>query len=175
MKKERYYNVILCCDLYLDRLNKFYKLLVETIFEHPIINAVKVIPKSVLSIFTSGYSSGIIIDVGYLATYIIPVNRGFAYPDITEILPLSIADQERRLKNYIIEDNSRYIAKNFNLFTAGLNKHIDDIYTRSVICVNHHLSNTIKEQKASEYYKVESYTDMQDFQVFRFNLDILNE
>jgi actin-related protein len=173
MKKERYYNVILCVDMFIESFKPIYKLIVEAIFEYPIINAIRLIPKTVLHIFASGYSSGVIIDIGYLFTHITPVNNGYPYSDKAVTLSLSVSDQERRLKNYILEDNKdgKNRIRHFYKFTDLLNTHLDDLYTRSVICVTKSVSNSIFSNKIEEnnlkadYCKMDSYTDIQDFQV----------
>jgi actin-related protein len=184
MRRERYYNVIIIFDLYVEKLLNIYKLIAETIFDYPIINSIKIIPKNILPIFASGGSSGIIIEVGHLFTTITPVHNGYPYQEQVEVLSISTSDQLRHLKNFILEDNreSKTKIKAPNQFTNSLITHLNDLYVRSAICVTKQISNNLIENKTeqralqSDYCKIDCYSDIPEFQVIE-NLitDLLNE
>jgi actin-related protein len=170
MKREKFYIAMITFDFYNTKLNDVYCLIIKTILDYSLINSVKIFPKTILPIFCSGYSSGIVIDMGHIFTHIIPINNGYPYLDISEVLSIGSSELERNLKNFIISDNSegKTKIKNFESFNLKLFPHLDDLLVRSAICGNKSImlyQDEINKLK-NEYSKVDCYSDIQNFQVF---------
>ena len=111
----------------------------------------KLLPKNVTPIYSTGFSSGIIIDIGVLSSNIIPINEGFPYIDKIEEIDLSYMDLEREFKLMIIEDNITNPVnpkigkvKNIDFFSESLNPGLDDLLTRSMFCANRKTSELLK-------------------------------
>ena len=169
LKKEKICTAMITIDFYNTRLCDIYNLIIKTILDYSTINIVKLIPKTILPIFCSGYSSGIVIDIGHIFTHIIPINNGYPYLDISEVLSIGSAELERNLKNFIINDNSegKTKIKNFESFNKKLYSHLDDLLVRSAICSSR--SNLVNQDEMikfkKEFSKVDCYPDIPVFQV----------
>jgi len=173
-QREKNYNCILCLDFMLhSKLKDIYELIVKTLLDNSLIITVKLIPKNILPIFTSGYSSGIVIDVGYLFTTIVTINNGFH--SISETIPIGSFELERYLKRAIIEENiknTKRKIKNPEIFLNNIHKHLNDLVTRCTICVNKKISIALEDsnddsklKKDQFYSRVDYCKNLQDFYV----------
>lgn len=113
--------------------------------------AVKILPKSITPIYSTGFNSGIIVDLGVLNSSIIPINEGLPYFDKKLDINLNYTDLERIFKLMIIEDNITSPLnpkipkiKNIELFCESLNNSLDDLMTRSMFCVNRKITELMK-------------------------------
>lgn len=151
-KNNKNYSVVLLIDPFLEKLDKVYDLLVKIILENPNIQAVKVFPKNITPIYCTGFSSGIVFDIGYLTTSIIPVNEGSPYLDKIQNVNLSSSDFEKDLKIGILEENvvnpitPKLKIKNIELFSESLNNGLEDILTRAMFCVSKKISDLLRNQ-----------------------------
>jgi len=159
-KNNKYYSVVLLLDPFIQKLDKIYDLLIKIIMENPNIHAVKIFPKNITPVYCTGYSSGIIFDLGYLTTNIIPINEGLPYLDKIHNINLSCSDLEKELKIGIMEENvvspitPKLKIKNIELFSESLNHGLEDILTRSMFCVSRKISNLLKNP--TDYSKLKS-------------------
>ena len=178
-KREKFFICLLCLDPFLNH-DEIYKILVKTILEYSIIHSVRVLPKSILPIYSSGFTSGIVIDMGYLNTTIIPVFNG--YPLINEMKMLEVGgvQLEKNLKRYLFDDNNYFKEnkprmKNIDLLNNNVIKYLGDIVVRSTLCLNKKLSlqllknpnETNKLKGDKDHCRVDIYSDLPDFQVFK--------
>jgi actin-related protein len=179
-QRDKNYVCLLCIDFSLKNcFLEIYELLVKILLENPLILCVRLLPKKILPVFSSGYSSGIVIDVGYLFTTITPINNGFSYTDKIQTISMGASDLEKFLKRSIIEENiilpsNKKKIKNVEVFCKNIIKHLDDLLVRCGICVNKKISSSIFESSNFEenklfsdqdYSKVDFYKDVQDFQI----------
>lgn len=174
LKREKYYICLLSLDFFLTPFEDIYELIVKTILDYPIIHSVKLAPKTLLPVYTTGYSSGIVVDVGYVFTYITPINNGFPYLDKSENIAIGSSELERCLKRFIYEDNvtkeGKTKIKNIEQFNNNIISHLNDLLVRSALCVNNKLSESLKDTNEeakikSEFSKIDYYNDLPDFQV----------
>lgn len=175
-QREKNYICILCIDFSISRVLKdVYDLIAKTILENSLIFSVRILPKSITPIYTTGYSSGIVVDVGYMFTTITPINNGFPFLDKIETLSIGSLELERFLKNAIIEENitnGKKRIKHPENFSSGLIKYLDDLLIRCAICVNKKISTLLQDpneesklKSEHEYSKVDYCKDLQDFQI----------
>lgn len=174
-QRDKNFSCLLAVDFYISKhLQDVYELLVKNIFENPQITLVKLVPKAILPIFATGYSSGIMIDVGYLFTTICPINNGFPYMDKCITLSIGTQELERTIKRFITEDNgintSKTKIKNVEQFSTNIIQYLDDLVVRSALCLNKKMSNLIKDtieesRIKNDFSKVDFYKDVQDFQL----------
>ena len=166
-KNNKNYSIVLLIDPFLDKLDKVYDLLIKIILENPNIQAVKIFPKNITPIYCTGFSSGIVFDVGYLTTSIIPVNEGLPYFDKIQNVNLSSSDIEKELKIGILEENvvnpitPKLKIKNIELFSESLNDGLEDILTRAMFCVSKKISDLLKNP--AEFSKLKSEFTKVDF------------
>lgn len=159
-KNNKNYSVVLLIDPFLDKLDKIYDILIKIILENPNIQAAKIFPKNITPIYTSGFSTGIIFDAGYLTTQIIPVNEGLPYIDKIQNINFSCSDLEKDLKISILDENvvspitSKLKIKNIELFSESLNNGLEDILTRAIFCVSKKISELLKNP--AEFSKLKS-------------------
>jgi len=113
--------------------------------------AVKILPKAITPIYSTGFNSGLIIDLGVLHSSIIPINEGLPYFDLKEDINLNYTDLEKEFKLMIIEDNITNPLnpkipkiKNVDIFCESLNPGLDDLMTRSMFCVNKKITELMK-------------------------------
>lgn len=149
-KNNKSYSVVLLIDPFLNKFDKIYELLVKIILENPNIQAIKIFPKNITPIYSTGFSSGIIFDLGYCTTSIIPINEGFPYIDKIRTINLSCSDMEKELKSQIIDENytnplaPKLKIKNVEIFSEKLNEGIEDLLTRTVFVVNKKIEELMK-------------------------------
>jgi actin-related protein 10 len=178
-QRDKNYNCLLILDFSLHPiLTDIYELIVKLILENPLISQIKLLPKSFLPIFTTGFSSGIVIDVGYLSTSIVPINNGTPYLNKSVSLDIGSCHLEKLLNRSIIEENiispigkMRKI-KNVENFCNNLPKYLDDLVVRSTVVVNKKLSILLAEgnsegglKNETDYSKVDYCKDLQDFSI----------
>lgn len=176
-KREKFFICLLCVDPFLNH-TELYKILVKTILDYSIIHSVRILPKSIIPVYSSGYTSGIVIDMGYLNTTIIPIFNG--YPLIKEMKTLEIGgvQLEKMLKRSIFDDNNYFKdnkprMKNIDLLNNGVIKYLGDLVVRSSICLNKKLSTLISKNQSEmnklkgdkDNCRVDIYSDLPDFQV----------
>lgn len=137
LKNNKLYSVCLLIDPFVAKLDKIYEILTKIILENPNMQAVKIIPKCVTPIFSTGFNSGLIVDLGVLHSSIIPINEGLPYFDKKEEINLNYTDLEKEFKLMIIEDNITNPLnakipkiKNIDIFCESLNPGLDDLLTR---------------------------------------------
>lgn len=178
-QRDKNYVCLLCVDFSLKNcFLEIYELLVKVLLENALILCVRLLPKKILPVFCSGYSSGIVIDVGYLFTTITPINNGFCYYDKIQTISIGASDLEKFIKRSIIEENiilpsNKKKIKNTEVFSKNIIKHLDDLLVRCGICVSKKISSLIFELNSDEnklftehdYSKVDFYKDTQDFQI----------
>jgi hypothetical protein len=173
-QRDKNYNCILCIDFTLERIMKdIYGFIIKSFLENALIISVRLIPKTISPIFTSGYSSGIIIDVGYMFTTISAINNG--YPFKPEIVSIGSLELERFLKRAIVEENiinSKKKIKNPEAFQNGIIKFLNDLVVKCAICVNKKISTLLEDPSEElklktelDHSKVDSCKDLQDFYI----------
>lgn len=145
------------------------------ILENSLIQSIKIIPKNILPIFVTGYSSGIVVDIGYIFTTITPINMGFPFINKTEIVSVGAVELERTLKRFITNDNVLYAKKkikNADAFNNNVISCLNDLLPRSALCVNKNLSILLKDPKEeakikndSDNSKIDFYHNLPDFQI----------
>jgi actin-related protein len=176
LKRDKIYTCILAIDFSLTCLEDVYNLLIKSILDYPVINNVKLIPKTIPPIFTSGYASGIVVDVGNIFTNIIPINKGFPLIEKSQQLNMGSSELLRKLKLFLIEDNyilnlSKTKIREPENFVKNVDKYLDDILVRSVFIVNKKLSfeiNNDNEQSIglkNDISKIDFCKGVQDFMV----------
>jgi actin-related protein 10 len=113
--------------------------------------SVKILPKVITPIYSTGFNSGLIVNLGVLNSSIIPINEGLPYFDMKEEINLNYTDLEREFKSMIIEDNITNPLnpkipkiKNIDIFCESLNMGLDDLMTRSMFCVNRKITELMK-------------------------------
>ncbi len=183
-QKDKTYACILCVNFDQDfQLCDIYELVVKSILNNPLIICVRILPTNILPIYASGYSSGIIVDSGYLNTRIIPINNSTPYYEKSEILSICSMESERFLKRKIIEENilrAKKKVKNPESLSQGVIKHLNDLIVRGSICVKKELSlllndqnEEIKLKNENDFCRVDFCKDLQDFQIsFQTRVDL---
>jgi len=183
-KREKFFICLLCIDTFLIH-EEIYIILIKTILDYSIMHSVRILPKSIVPLYSTGYSSGIVIDMGYFNTSVIPVFN--SYPLITEMELIEIGgiQLERNLKRHIFDDNNYFKdnkprIKNIDQLNNGVIKHLGDLLVRSAICLNKKLSASIKTPTEApkikgdkDHCRVDIYNELPDFQInFTSRIDL---
>ena len=138
---------IILLDLDLkDNFKEIYLSFIKYIYEtFPFISSIKIIPKNIFPIFTSGLFSGIILNSGYLFSTVTVVNNGISV--FSKKVGLGSCDAQKMLYNIILNDKKGMeivrTADQEN-FKKKLVNHMDDILVRVTYIMN---------KKVSEEYK----------------------
>ena len=162
-----------------------YRTLLVSLLDYSAVQSVKFIPKQITPIYSSGLSSGIVIDIGYNNTTITPILDGFPILKCSRTLSVGGLVLEKLAKRYIVDDTNYYKEgkpkiKNMDLFLKGLTKYLGDIVVRAGIIVNKKLSLLLRDSNEeanlkSEFSRIDIYSDIQDFQLSFLNRVLLGE
>ena len=166
MQREKNYICLLLIDYKIkDNFKQIYEYIVETLFSYNIISTIRVSPKNIFPVFSSGYPSGIIVNCGYAYSTITVVNDGI---DIySREFDLSVSLLMKHYKTMILNDNKNIKEKHFS---KKLNKYLEDILIRTCVIVNLKLSeklyNDEKQIQGEENFtKVENYEGLEPFNI----------
>jgi actin-related protein 10 len=185
-QRDKNYVCLLCVDFALKNilLDK-YQILIKTILENQLIHSIRLLPKNILPIFTTGLTSGIVLEIGYLNTTITPINNGTPYLDKIQTITMGSFDLEKILKRKIIEENILISVQKRKIndtesFSNNIIKYLDDLVVKSTICVNKKLSMSIKEDENKlkgdqDFSKIDYCKDVQDFQISFLTRVVLGE
>ena len=97
--------------------------------------------RSVLSLFASGRTRGLVVQSGYGLTSVVPIFEGYALPHASVTLPLAGVDISRQLKKQLSDENA--------LFASMEDHLIEDI--KKVTCAVH---NKVGEALPIEQYEL---------------------
>jgi actin-related protein len=174
IKREKCYIGLIMIDFYNPKLSSLYHLIIKTILDNNLINSIRLFPKTISPVFVSGYSSGIVVDVGYSFTQIIPICNGFAIVNAAKTINIGSSELQRRLVNYILKDNTEGRTKitDMNNFIKKALPHLDDILVRSTVCVENRSVLTKEHliKLMTDYSKIDCFSDVSDLQVILINL-----
>jgi actin-related protein len=173
-QRDKNYICLLMIDLFMAKaLYDIYEYFVKIILDSPLIHSVRIIPKFITTIYATGYSSGIVIDCGYLHTSIVALNNGFPFLKKIKKQQIGSCELERRLKRFIMEDNlsnpkSKLKSANMMQFNSQITPILDDLLVRGAICVPRKISkllkNPVEEAKIkNDSSKIDYYKDVPDF------------
>jgi actin-related protein len=174
IKREKCYIGLIMLDFYNPKLSNLYHLIIKTILDNNLIHSVRLFPKTISPVFVSGYSSGIVIDVGNSFTQIVPICNGYAIINAAKTINIGSSELQRRLMNYILKDNTEGRTKisDMNNFIKKALPYLDDILVRSTVCVENrsvvtkeHLNNLM-----TDFSKIDCFSDVPDFQVIFINI-----
>ncbi len=175
-KREKFFICLLCVDPFQNNLD-VQKILVKTILDYSIIHSVRLLPKNILPIYSTGFTSGIVIDMGYLNTTIVPIFNGYPIINEMKILEIGGIQLEKAMKRNIFDDNNYFKdnkprMKNIDQLNTGVIKYLGDLVVRSAVCLNKKLSMLIKNPNElakikgdKDNCRVDIYSDLPDFQV----------
>jgi len=174
----------LCIDTF-NFHEEVYNLFAKTILDYSIIHSIRLIPKAIVPLYSTGCSSGVIVDMGYLNTSIIPVFNSFPMLNEMELIEIGGIHLERTLKRHIFDDNNYFKdnkprIKNIEQLNSGVIKHLGDLVVRSAICLNKKMAALVKSPTEGTKIKgekdncrVDIYSDLPDFQInFTTRIDL---
>ncbi len=166
-------------------IQDIYETLLSSLLEYPAVLSVKYVPKQIMPIYSSGLISGVVIDIGYYNTSIIPILDGYPLLKCSQTLSIGGLVLERLAKRYIIDDTNYHKdgkpkIKDMDKFQKGLIKYLGDIVVRAGIIVNKKLSLLLKdpneeESLKSDFSRIDIYSDIQDFQISFLSRVLLGE
>ena len=163
---------IILLDLDLkDNFKEIYLSFIKYIYEtFPFISSIKIIPKNIFPIFTSGQFSGIILNSGYLFSSVTVVNNGISV--FSKKIGLGSCDAQKMLYNIILNDKKGMeIMRIMDLdtFKKRLVNHIDDILVRVSYIMNKKVSEEYKqvnkEKEKQMYMNYSFYDDLPAFNI----------
>ena len=163
---------IILLDLDLkDNFKEIYLSFIKYIYEtFPFISSIKIIPKNIFPIFTSGQFSGIILNSGYLFSSVTVVNNGISV--FSKKIGLGSCDAQKMLYNIILNDKKGMeIMRIMDLdtFKKRLVNHIDDILVRISYIINKKVSEEYKqvnkEKEKQMYMNYSFYDDLPAFNI----------
>ena len=117
------------------------------------------------------------MDSGYVSSSIIPINEGLPYLDKIENINVSASDLEKELKIFIIDENytnpisAKSKIKEIDVFSENLNKCLDDLLTRTIICVNKKVNDLL--QDPVEFAKIKNEMTKVEFNNISFNISLM--
>jgi actin-related protein len=163
---------IILLDLDLkDNFKEIYLSFIKYIYEtFPFISSIKIIPKNIFPIFTSGLFSGIILNSGYLFSKVTVVNNGISV--FSKEIGFGSCDAQKMLYNIILNDKKGMeivrTADQEN-FKKKLVNHMDDILVRVTYIMNKKVSEEYKqvnkENEKPMYMNYSFYDDLPSFNI----------
>ena len=120
--------------------------LIRSLFETFNVNGLYIDMSAILSLYSYGKRTGIVLDSGHSVTYTVPVYEGYALPhgieriniggnDVTDYMAklLSSSNEVILDNNEFVDDSSKYIVNNIKKDIAYLADNIEDEYRRKDI------------------------------------------
>lgn len=185
------------CYLIFDYFNmdeEFISIIVYYLLKSNLITFIKVLNSADVSIYSSGYVSGIVVNMSHLSCSIVPVKSGCINQNCLIKVPFTAVDLEVDLLKRVIQEN--YISENnlkgveLMLHIKPLYKHLNELLVKSIICINKEMSdlifndyystnNNLSKSNLSlfktEYNKVDNYKDIKEFKISLYSRIILGE
>lgn len=169
-RREKSYHCMLLFNfsLYID---SFMNIFIEKLLDSQLICIVKVLNSNETPIYTSGFTTGLIVNMGHLNTQITTMINGLLYKKGNVNLNMSTLELEKELMKNIFHENktnpiksSKNLINNISLsqinendFKNKLLPYINDLVVKSIIVLNRHMSNEVySSEKYSLSFKEEA-------------------
>lgn len=162
-KREKNYVCILLTD-FNEKLKDYYILFSEMLLNTNIISSIILLNSLLTPLYTTGLVSGIIINLGSISSSIIPIyNNYIIYKQIKKIDISAIEIQQLFLIKIVIEN---FISKNIDInieqFIEEIVPNINDLFIRSILCVNKTINLQLFKTKDIQYNQNDLLIDNSD-------------
>ena len=103
-KREKNYNCILLCD-FNPQFQNFFKLIVDTLINSNLIADITLMNSLITPLYTSGVTSGIVVNLGTLNSTIIPIYNNYIYKKYIKKINVSVLSLHKNFILKILLDN----------------------------------------------------------------------
>lgn len=173
-KRERNYNCFLIFNFF-SNIDDYVQLIINKLLDTQMISVIRVLNSSELPLYSTGLSSGIVINLGHLNSTIVPINHSTILKSHVKHVDITAVSLELELLKRLVHENCvspiKYKAQKLETFVDLILPYLNELFVKSVACISKKLSLELEGNQAEkdkfkeDFNKVDNYNGIPAFAI----------